>query len=225
MPLIKGKSQKAFSRNMETEMNAGKPKKQSLAIAYSVQRRSKGKKMALGGAVEGPEHDKEQLNELQHNDPMHIEAEYGRRESPEEIVRDTMPNRKAYAKGGMVYEDEMEHERAVREMAAEHEDVMLAQGGKVRLPVEEPFHSISDAIMSRKRFADGGMVDIEENAEESGQTPYAPMNGDAYKKELYDVDQYDGQPMDSNEMGDDIDEDEHDHIDMIRRKMRLKGRI
>lgn len=34
MPLEKGKSEKAFSHNVRTEMNAGKPQKQAVAIAY-----------------------------------------------------------------------------------------------------------------------------------------------------------------------------------------------
>lgn len=40
MPLIKSKSRKAFSQNIRKEMNAGKSRKQSVAIAYSVQRKS-----------------------------------------------------------------------------------------------------------------------------------------------------------------------------------------
>lgn len=46
MPLKKGKSEKTFVKNLKTELKAGKPKKQSLAIAYSVKRKSnhKGKK-------------------------------------------------------------------------------------------------------------------------------------------------------------------------------------
>lgn len=41
MPLNYGKSKKAFSQNVETEVAAGKPQKQAVAIAYSVQRRGK----------------------------------------------------------------------------------------------------------------------------------------------------------------------------------------
>lgn len=48
MPLIHGKSKKAFSENVSTEMHAGKPQKQALAIAYSVMRRA-GHKMSEGG--------------------------------------------------------------------------------------------------------------------------------------------------------------------------------
>lgn len=49
MPLLKGKSKKAFSKNVETEMDAGKPQKQSLAIAYSMKKKSN--RMAEGGPV------------------------------------------------------------------------------------------------------------------------------------------------------------------------------
>lgn len=49
MPLMPGRSKKAFKKNVETEMEAGKPQKQSLAIAYSVKR--KAKKMAQGGSI------------------------------------------------------------------------------------------------------------------------------------------------------------------------------
>jgi hypothetical protein len=46
MPLVKSKSEKAFSKNVKTEMKAGKPQKQAVAIAYSVKRQAqkKGKK-------------------------------------------------------------------------------------------------------------------------------------------------------------------------------------
>lgn len=50
MPLIPSKSKKAFSKNIETEMHAGKPQKQSIAIAYSVKKKA-GKKYAKGGMV------------------------------------------------------------------------------------------------------------------------------------------------------------------------------
>lgn len=44
MPLQKSSSKKAFTKNLKTELKAGKPKKQALAIAYDVQRRAKGGK-------------------------------------------------------------------------------------------------------------------------------------------------------------------------------------
>ena len=46
MPLIKSTSKAAFRKNIKAEVNAGKPVKQSVAIAYSVKREAakKGKK-------------------------------------------------------------------------------------------------------------------------------------------------------------------------------------
>ena len=44
MPLEKGKSKTAISHNIKTEMKAGKPQKQSVAIAMSEAGKSKQKK-------------------------------------------------------------------------------------------------------------------------------------------------------------------------------------
>lgn len=49
MPLIKSASKEAFSKNVSKEMRAGKSQKQAVAIAYSVQRRAKGKAAAKPG--------------------------------------------------------------------------------------------------------------------------------------------------------------------------------
>jgi hypothetical protein len=43
MPLNPGKSRQAFSDNVRTEMHAGKPQRQAVAIAYAEQRRSRRK--------------------------------------------------------------------------------------------------------------------------------------------------------------------------------------
>lgn len=45
MPLKMGRSEKAFKENIKTEVKAGKPVKQAVAIAYATKRESKkGKK-------------------------------------------------------------------------------------------------------------------------------------------------------------------------------------
>ena len=46
MPLVKSPSKSAFRKNIKAEVGAGKPTKQAVAIAYSVQREAakKGKK-------------------------------------------------------------------------------------------------------------------------------------------------------------------------------------
>jgi hypothetical protein len=41
MPLIKSSSKKAVGQNIRTEMKAGRPRSQSIAIALSTQRRCK----------------------------------------------------------------------------------------------------------------------------------------------------------------------------------------
>lgn len=46
MPLLKSKSKEAFSHNVKAEMNAGKPQKQAVAIAYSMK-----EKHAKGGEI------------------------------------------------------------------------------------------------------------------------------------------------------------------------------
>lgn len=54
MPLIKSKSDKAFKKNVATEVKAGKPVKQAVAIAYSTKRAAK---KAVGGYVESARDD------------------------------------------------------------------------------------------------------------------------------------------------------------------------
>jgi hypothetical protein len=44
MPLKKSTSKKAFTSNLKAELKAGKPRKQALAIAYSVQKQAGRKK-------------------------------------------------------------------------------------------------------------------------------------------------------------------------------------
>lgn len=47
MPLDKSKSPKAFQKNIKTEIRAGKPRKQAVAIAYAVA----GKKKKMGEKI------------------------------------------------------------------------------------------------------------------------------------------------------------------------------
>lgn len=80
MPLITGKSPKSFSHNVGTEMDAGKPQKQSVAIAYSLARKAAAKKkMAQGGCM----------------------SEGGRCMAHGGMMSDGLPTCSNYAKGGM----------------------------------------------------------------------------------------------------------------------------
>lgn len=58
MPLIKSRSKKAQSKNIETEMEAGKPQKQAIAISYDIMRRARKNKKAQGG-LSNPEREKD----------------------------------------------------------------------------------------------------------------------------------------------------------------------
>jgi len=162
MPLIKGKSKQAFSKNVETEMKHGKPQKQALAIAYATQRRSKMAKggMAKAHAEESSMHSTKDIDMLEHDDHMDDET------------------------------------RSMAEMIMEHRRM--------------------------KQMADGGMVDLEANAEEEPADSFDDLNEEAAKKELYDDQQLHSQPEDSNEHMDKIESDAHDMIDKLRNRMRLR---
>jgi len=48
MPLKHSKSEAAFKQNLKTEMKAGKPQKQAVAIAYQVKRDAQSKRSPKG---------------------------------------------------------------------------------------------------------------------------------------------------------------------------------
>jgi len=48
MPLMKSSSKEAFNKNVKAEIAAGKPVKQSLAIAYATKRAAQKKKTSNG---------------------------------------------------------------------------------------------------------------------------------------------------------------------------------
>jgi hypothetical protein len=54
MPLIKSKSKGAFNKNVATEVKAGKPVKQAVAIAYNTKRVAK---KAMGGSLDPMSYD------------------------------------------------------------------------------------------------------------------------------------------------------------------------
>lgn len=70
MPLVHGKSKKAFQHNVETEMNEHPGNRaQNLAIAYAIKRKAQKHKMAMGGYAEGGEPKKDDVPE---SDPKKV---------------------------------------------------------------------------------------------------------------------------------------------------------
>lgn len=150
--------------------------------------------------------------------PKRLDA-YGR-PLPEELHQiESMPPRK--------YEGMSTSKRPPEDEYMDDEmQPQFAEGGRVNSIDEQALEkhaSIAAAIMAkRKMMAEGGQVDIDENAEEQPNSFYK-QNEDAALKENYDSDMDDvSQPMDSNLHGDDIDSDDHDMISQIRRKMSKK---
>lgn len=100
MPLIQGKSPKSFSKNVGAEMDAGKPQKQALAIAYAIKRKNMQKK-AMGGMINAPEALKEASS-------FELKKEAALPYAQGGVVQGVMQGRAGiedkYAKGGMIPE-------------------------------------------------------------------------------------------------------------------------
>lgn len=126
---------------------------------------------------------------------------------------------KKMAKGGMINDDvsmsdaemdmvdhpaglESDNDMMGDKDAMDDHMVMLAAGG------------IADAVMNKR-----STVDLDMNAEEQ-PNDYYHQNEDAALKENYDSDMDDvSQPSDSNEHGHEIDSDDHDLVESIRRRL------
>jgi hypothetical protein len=122
MPLMHGKSDKVFSHNVRAEMDAGKPRAQSLAIAYSEKR----KRMADGG-------------EVPDSSPCDDHGVSGCRDCTMADMSDT-PDRPAsiagaYAEGGMI-------DRIMKKKYPEGERMKTEEGEEAHEPdgasVEDP---------------------------------------------------------------------------------------
>lgn len=143
MPLIHGKSKKAFQENIKTEMDSGKPQKQSLAIAYAT-KRAAGKKMAKGGMVQ----------KLMH-DPTYADGGVIVDDDPYK-EGDHIPNSEYYEPTKEQYHDHINHPK-------EHQ----ADAAEVGLDIERMEHpdvaGMVMKIMQNKKnqmmLAKGGMVD------------------------------------------------------------------
>jgi len=291
MPLIKSKSKKAIAHNIKAEMDAGKPQKQSIAIALSV--KAKPKKMAKGGGVHAPS-DKEGKSEAGLNidranklpsggEKMGkmYEAKKAHKDNLKDLKSMAPPNIKGLAEGGEVKKPKIEskdapdmakssvfstkdrkqvdkesgstlnyndlrHEFIKLRKSEKFGEKKMAEGGEIEESVEdsspehmkvilkenssEPMHnedkqpkehhkSIADAIMAKKKMAEGGRVDIEENNEEQPNGFYEQNEHEAID---WDMDNGSDDPMVDSIDGDDLNSNEHDMISKLRAKMAIK---
>lgn len=171
---------------------------------------------------------------------------YGSR--PEETTEPRVPSRKAddrrlpedeYMSRNMSAGEESEGRRRYdRPSEYDYMGSYATHGGSDRGDFSETDYdqqnykanSIAEEIMRRKedpkKMADGGEVDLEANSEEDPNY-YYDLNDDAAGAEQYDDGQISEQPSDSNETGDSREmdsENQHDHIDEIRRRMKTNRR-
>ena len=241
MPLMQGKSKKAFGKNVATEMDAGKPQPQALAIAYNVQKKNKRKKMAQGGAVSAadearpmPDRTANDADETMRNRNQHAlnESDWTGAPQDRQAAHDVSSpmnskNTSWTADGEVSIGESHNAQSNPKDITANNESRAnaYAKGGEV----EDHYDSIADAILAKKRkakmMADGGQVSLEDNSREDLNNE-DDMSFEAGLKEQYDDSQISAQPSDSNEHGHVLaDEDSHDMVDSIRKKMKLKGRI
>jgi hypothetical protein len=156
MPLKPGKSPQAFSSNVRTEMKAGKPQKQALAIAYSMKRRPKG--YAKGGRVENPELDMSESPEPMGMEQMaeHDEMDRGMSEHHDMSLSEAiMADRKAM----MPEEDMTEAPHEAHEMDAPMEDGRDTRGLSLSAAptMEDDEHDTSDASLVSQILKDRKM--------------------------------------------------------------------
>lgn len=221
MPLFKKKSMS------EMEMPA-KPKGDSLPIAYGVQKAQKKKKFAYGGKAEADANPgtparkpddsrppKGQFmsgdNDIKANDFVEMIASDGRPslDSMQDgmSVAERIRRKRMMAEGGMVPADDAETEKSMDDMKRKKDMSFSDDEG------------MSMDALKKENYAEGGMVDLDANDEES-PNQYDKMNRKAADAHQYDDSQISPQPMDSNEHGHMI-EDEMDRsiVAAIRRKM------
>ena len=214
MPLIKGKSKKAFEHNIKAEMHAGKPQAQSLAIAYDVKRRASKKKMADGGKVDNSAKDEKRvsIDSLTPEEMAMIHEYRAGRESEINFHDEKRPSIDSakdkremamLAHGGEI-DARDEHMTTVDDARDEREMEMLDEhpifhkeekrAGSEMTDIDHAeddrdedmikHKSIAAAIMHRKKMADGGMVDLSRNADEDSNYE-DDLSFGALKKENY----------------------------------------
>ena len=163
MPLWHGKSEKAFKHNIRAEMHAGKPQKQSLAIAYATKRKAEQHK-AEGGEMkcyahgtEGCPHCMAEGGDVKgvHRSMADIYGEEDM-EKGTSMAGAAVHASRRYPETGHVAKDE--HKRVLAEMKGMKKPHLYAHGGKA---------SETIGRLMEKHYSKGGQVanDVEDLAD------------------------------------------------------------
>lgn len=184
MPLLKSKSKKAFSKNVETEMHEGKPQDQSLAIAYSMKRKAEKKKceggeaMAEGGDVEVgvnmPAYSKEEEEKLRRQG---LKAATGKSEAGQ-AMRAKHPE-----------EAKKKHEQALEELRVMPNPKMdnMAEGGSVEGGYQDPCSEPGCADESHEHMNEEAGGYMSESAPEEEPTEQG-LTGSGYQTGAHELD-------------------------------------
>lgn len=250
MPLFKSGSKKAFDKNVSVEMDAGKPQKQSLAIAYEIKKKNSPKKMAKGGPVSAADemeakadNAKDDTDEMMlHDASTEHDTDQDLRVEPKATADS---GQMMMADGGMVdsksitpeemmmirghrlaHGDEAEagSMRADADNAKDDRDLdMYADGGEVG---EDGANDLVESILSRRRALKQGQSDLGSNADEDLNHEDDLSFEAGHDKQDYSEDaalkELSG-PSAGNLKGHDA-EDEHDEslVDSIRARLKAK---
>jgi hypothetical protein len=235
MPLDKSKSKQAFSKNVSTEMDAGKPQKQALAIAYATKRRNKKpKKYSTGGLLDSPE-DLDKTGDMQPDSvdesmshPTEMEVMNKRRatqdddqwmqnpDSDDNIKENNETIRKKFANGGQIPDTrEVEGDRRMLSTSPDADEPQESRANLSRgegRPGVQPSDGISEnadiveAIMAKRAAKNAARF------AEGGRITEAAGDTDS----VFDAeDAFSGHgSVDANlkeNLADDTDDSDHDH--------------
>jgi len=153
MPLIQGKSKKAISKNIEKEMEAGKPQKQSIAIAYAVAKKNRKRKF-LGGLVsEGASEFDNSPDKMEYREDVPRDT---KRNPMDMLPKGSDEDGRKYFLGGQVSEEAAEEDRSPYKMS-ERERVARRNLKGIMHPLTEEADS-EEMKHARPEYAEGGPV-------------------------------------------------------------------
>lgn len=200
MPLIQGKSKKSVSKNIETEMDAGKPQKRSIAIALNIQRKNGGKKKMADGGPVSAKSEKRPMPDQTANDKADVSRNSGKKPPKDDGVESKVTEKQAaksktiplkqppFVKSGSPF--------TVRDANMRDDEKDLEASKAPASPKEQPSEQDDEEGADRqgkaphpmKMMAEGGEAspDAPRSREEIKADMMAHQQGmDALKKELY----------------------------------------